>query len=131
MAKAPKTISAADKKAALVNLKLALKQHSENVKSIGAETKAATAALNAAKKSADAITKEAEKAAAEKRKEAKVALDAAQKAYAAAVAKAEKAKVAAEKGAEKINAQIAEMEAKPLTPTPSKGKAKVAELAEA
>ncbi len=128
MAKAPKTISVADKKAALAGLKQALKQHSENVKSIGAETKAATAALNAAKKSADALTKEAEKAAAEKRKEATVALAAAQKAYAAAVAKAEKATAAATKGAEKINTQIAEMEAMPTAKTV---KAKAAETAEA
>lgn len=131
MAKAPKTMTLADKKAAQINLKQALKQHSDNVKSIAAETKAAQAALNAAKKSADALTKEAEKAAAAKRKEADTALAAAQKAYAAAVAKADKAAAAAAKGTEKLTAQLEALDAVPVANTPKAAKVKAQETAEA
>lgn len=114
MAKAPKTISAADKKAQLAGLKLALKQHSDNTKSISAAFKEAEKALAVAKKSSDAIAKEAAKAAEAKRKEATTAAAAAQKIFDAAVAKNTKATEAAAKGAEKLNGQIAALEAVPL-----------------
>lgn len=131
MAKAPKTLTIAEKKAQQADLKLALKNHSENVRSIAAETKAATAALNAAKKSADALAKDAEKAAAAKRKEADALVAAAQKAYAAAVAKSEKATAAAAKGTEKLNAQLAALDAIAVAATPKTTKVKAAETAEA
>ena len=127
MAKAPKTITPADKKLQLAGLKTALKNHGELVKGITVEQKAAEKALAAAKKSADAEVKEAEKAAAAKRKAAGADIAAAQKAYAAAVAKAEKAAAAALKGSEKLNAQVAALEAMPVAAAP-KVKAPAKEL---
>jgi colicin import membrane protein len=114
MAKAPKTISAADKKAQMFGYKTALNDNKLNVKSISAALKEAQAALNTAKKSADAEVKEAEKAAAAKRKAADAAIAAAQKAHAAAAAKADKAMAAAAKGAEKITGLITALEAMPV-----------------
>jgi len=111
MAKAPKTITPAEKKLAQANLKEALKNHAALTKGITVEQKAAEKALADAKKSADATIKEAEKAAAAKRKEADAAIVAAQKAYAAAFAKAEKSKAAAAKGTEKLTGQLAALEA--------------------
>ncbi len=106
MAKAPKTITPAEKKLALANMKEAMKNHAALIKGIDVESKAAEKALADAKKSADAAIKEAEKAAAAKRKAADAAIVAAQKAYAAAVEKAEKSKAAAAKGSAKLLGQL-------------------------
>jgi ABC-type transporter Mla subunit MlaD len=116
MAKAPKTISASDKKAQMAGLKTALSNHNGNVKSISAALKEADKTLSAAKKESDTMVKNVEKANAVTRKTADSLLAAAQKAYAAAVAKSEKAAAAAAKGTEKLTAQIAALEAVPVEP---------------
>ena len=127
MAKAPKTISAPDKKAQMAGLKTALSNHNGNVKSISAALKEADKTLSAAKKESDTMVKNVEKANAVTRKTADGLLAAAQKAYAAAVAKSEKAAAAAAKGTEKLTAQIAALEALPVEPlTKIKGDVKKA-----
>jgi colicin import membrane protein len=126
MAKAPKTISAAEKKIQMAGYKTALSDNKSNIKSISAALKEAEKALAVAKKSADAEVKEAEKAAAAKRKAADAAIAAAQKAHAAAAAKADKHLAAAAKGAEKITGLIAALEAVPLAAPVKAAKAKAA-----
>lgn len=125
MAKAPKTISASDKKAQMAGLKTALSNHNSNVKSISAALKEADKTLAAAKKEADAAVAATTKAAVAANSKAAGVLAAAQKAYAAAVAKSEKAAAAAAKGTEKLTAQMAALEAVPVeTLTKVKGAAK-------
>ena len=132
MAKAPKTISAADKKAQMAGLKQALSLHNGNIKSISAavkeaaqakaaaekaaaaETKAINAAVAVEKKAADALVAAAHKAAELRAKAAAAGVTAAEKAFAAAAAKAEKQTEAAAKGTAKIQAQIAALEATPV-----------------
>ena len=93
MAKAKKTLTAAEIKARKTELTKALKDGQAALKPFTAAVAEASKALAAAKKEADK------------------AIAAAQKAYDAASAKAAKASAAAEKGAEKIQAQIAELDA--------------------
>lgn len=108
-----KIMSVADKKAALVNIKTAIKQHDALTKTIGADTKLASLALAAAKKSADAMTATAAKLAAAEAKKAAALVATAQKAYAAAVAAADKKTAAATKGSDKLAAQLAALDATP------------------
>ena len=114
MARAPKTLTPAEKKLALSGIKTAIKQHTENRKSISGALKEAENALATAKKSADAVTKQTEKEAAAKRKEAAAAVAAVAKQHDAAVAKHAKLNAAAEKGLEKLTAQLAMLDATPV-----------------
>ena len=150
MAKAPKTISAADKKAQMAGLKQALSLHNGNIKSISAAVKEAAQAKAAAEKVAKAELKEinavslaTRKAADEEVARANKVADAgyktvqakvasASKAYEAAKAKAEKQEAAAEKGTAKLQAQMAALEAMPVAVAekvakPAKVKAAAAE----
>jgi hypothetical protein len=114
MAKAPKTISAADKKVQLANLKALLKGQAVAAKTVAADQKAAAAALALAKKAADAEVKEAMKVADVKRKAADAAIATAQKNYAMVVVKADKSATAIAKGTEKLTTQMAALEAMPV-----------------
>ncbi len=111
MAKTPKTITIAEKKVQMANLKQLMKSNTEATKGINAAMKDAAKALADAKKSADASIKEAEKAAASNRKAAEAAVAAAEKAYAAAFAKGAKSLDAAAKGAAKLNASLDALDA--------------------
>lgn len=149
MAKAPKTISASDKKAQLAGLKTAVAQHNANTKSISAALKeaaqaktAATKAANAEaklvaaelavqKKAADTAVFAANKAAEVALKAVNAGVAAADKAFAAAEAKAAKLQEAAAKGAEKLAAQIAALEALPVAAPAKATKAKAPVVEEA
>ena len=128
MAKAPKTLSAADKKIAVANLKTLLKANAEAVKAINATRKdadkvmsgvskdhavarnLANASLTVAKKEADALYKAAAKVYNGMHKDADAIHTAATKAHAAVVAKTEKQLAAAQVGADKLAAQLAALE---------------------
>ena len=133
MAKAPKSISATDKKAQMADLKLALKNHNELAKANvavlkeadkalataskeGAVTaKALDAVLKGAKKEADALVATAFKAADVSTKALNATLATAAKVHLAAVAKAAKQSDASYVGTEKLTAKIAALEAMPIT----------------
>lgn len=138
MAKAPKSLTAAEKKLALANLKTATKAHSENVKSISAalkevekaralvakdnaiKAKALATQIATAKKAADTMVAAAFKTADAETKAFNATMAKADKDLAAATAKAEKAKAAAEVGAAKLAAQIAALEAVPVVAAKAK-----------
>lgn len=101
MAKAPKTLSKAEIKAAKIDLKTALATVNAEHGKFVSDHKAAEKALADAKKAADK------------------AVAAAQKVVDAAAKKLEKATAAAEKGRAKINAQLAALEPAKAAETPA------------
>lgn len=116
MARTPsKIMSIVEKKAAQAGLKQALKNHNENVRSIGAALKDAEKALAAAKKEADAMIVKLNKEQAVVAKAAEKLVKTAQKAFDVEAAKAEKAAAAAAKGTEKLTSQIAALEEAPVS----------------
>lgn len=122
-----KIMSIVEKKAAQAGLKLALKNHNENVKSISATLKDAEKTLALAKKSADAAIAKLNKEQAVVAKQAEAGVKAAQKAFDAAYAKTLKAQAAADKGTEKLTGQLAALdavEAAPVVKAPTAKKAK-------
>ena len=114
MAKAPKTMTPADKKLAQAGLKQALKNHNDGVKAVCADFTLAQKALALAKKSADSRIKEATKTFTAVRKASDVTMAAATKVFAAAQSKNVKQLAAAAKGSDKLNAHIAALD---LVPT--------------
>ena len=111
-----KIMSIVEKKAAQAGLKLALKNHNENVKSISGALKDAEKVLALAKKDADAVVATLNKAQAAALKQAAASVKAAQKAFDIVAAKTEKAQAAAAKGTEKLTTQIATLEAVETAP---------------
>lgn len=111
-----KIMSIVEKKAAQAGLKLALKNHNDNVKSISGALRDAEKVLALAKKSADAVIAKLNKEQAVVAKQADAGVKAAQKAFDAVVAKTAKAEAAAAKGTDKLNSQIAALDAVEAAP---------------
>ncbi len=118
MAKAPKSLTPADKKLAQAGLKQAVAAHNVNIRSISATLKAADAKLAAVKKDADAAVKAASKSVAGAMKAAQTTVKTAQKDYAAAFAKAAKHNAAAAVGTAKLSARQAALDAVPVAVAP-------------
>jgi hypothetical protein len=118
MAKAKTPLTPAEKKLKLQGLKLALKQHNEEIKKVVAEGKTADKVLATAFKEAEAGVATMQKALAAAEKTCATAKKVAEKAHGVTLSKVNKFLDAAAKGTEKLTAQIAELE-NPVEPTPA------------
>lgn len=110
-----KPLTPAEKKIKLKGLKVALKQHNDEIKKIVAESKAADKVLATASKEAEAGVAAAQKALVVAEKVCAAAKKVAEKEHAGILNKVNKFLDAAAKGTQKLTAQIAELE----TPTPT------------
>jgi hypothetical protein len=106
-----KSLTPAEKKLKLQGLKLALKQHNEEIKKVVADGKAADKALAVATKEAEAGVATMQKALSSAEKTCAAAVKVAEKAHAANLIKVKKFLDAAAKGTEKLTAQITDLEA--------------------
>ena len=113
-----KPLTPAEKKLKLQGLKLALKQHNEEIKKVVAEGKASDKVLAAAIKEAESGVAVAQKALYAAEKACAAAKKVAEKEHAGILNKVNKFLGAAAKGTEKLNTQIAELET-PVEPAPA------------
>lgn len=113
-----KPLTPAEKKLKLQGLKIALKQHNDEIKKVVAESKAADKVLAAAIKEAESGVALAQKALAAAEKTCAAAKKVAEKEHAGILNKVNKFLDAAAKGTQKLTAQIAELET-PVEPTPA------------